>query len=230
MPKHNAPSEQSGDTCLLPIGEEEFLPADDGKLLLTIEDAAIVFRDVPTNQWFARYVATIIQSGIASGYKDASGNLTGLFGPENSVTYAEIAKMGLEMAEADIASVSDKPRNASALGQWSEGYIRLAEDRNFSVYIPSLNVNAAATRGAVIQTILEAIGIPIVPQAENPYTDLPGDHPYADAILTATTHDIVHGDTDAAGNLLLHFRPDEPVNRAETAKILTEAGRIECAL
>ena len=230
LPGHGSPSEDNVRACLVPIPEGEILPSEAGKLLLTVNVRATIFRDVPINQWFARYVATIIRGGIASGYKDASGNLTGLYGPANSVTYAEIAKMALEMGGLHNLSGTGKLENSSALGQWSEAYIRLAEEKNLSVYVSSLNVNTAATRGAVIQTILEAMDLPIVHYEQNPYTDFSITHAHADVILTATTLGIVRGDTDALGRPLLRFRPDDPVNRAEVAKILVEAGRVVCGL
>ena len=154
--------------------------------------------------------------------------MTGLFGPANPVTYAEIAKMGLELAGEDSSSVTALPKNISARGQWSEHYIRLAEDRGLSVFGSSLNVNMAAPRGAVIQTILEVMDIPILHDDQNPYTDLPNTHPYRDAILSATALGIVKGDTDAEGRPLLRFRADDSVNRAEVTKILSEAGKQGC--
>jgi hypothetical protein len=206
------------------------LPAERGKLVLTLDGVKVLFRDIPVAEWFARYVATIIREGIASGYKNEQGDLTGFFGPSNRVTYAEIAKMSLLLGGADLTSVSDAPENLSARGQWSEVYIRLAEESDLSIFTPSLQVNDSATRGAVIQTMLEALDIPITEGEENPYKDVPAHHIYKDAILTATNLGIVRGDTNTKGESLHRFRPNDPVNRAEVAKILAEAGNRACAL
>jgi hypothetical protein len=90
---------------------------------------------------------------------------------------------------------------------------------SLSVFSPSLNVQSPATRGAVIQTILEVMGIPIANQ--NPtFTDVPADHPYARAIATATFYGLISGDTDEQGNALNTFRPGDSITRAEVAKII----------
>ena len=49
--------------------------------------------DVKSSDWFAGYFNFALEKGVVSGYKDASGNATGLCGPANDVTRAESAKM-----------------------------------------------------------------------------------------------------------------------------------------
>lgn len=51
------------------------------------------FDDVDEDDWFAKYVAFASGKAIISGYKDASGNLTGEFGPTDDATRAEAAKI-----------------------------------------------------------------------------------------------------------------------------------------
>ncbi len=51
------------------------------------------FTDVPSSAWYAPYVRWASNQGLVSGYKDSNGNLTGLFGPEDSLTRAELAAM-----------------------------------------------------------------------------------------------------------------------------------------
>jgi hypothetical protein len=55
--------------------------------------AGTVFGDVSDEAWYAPYVTSLAEWGIVSGYRDASGNTTGQFGPGNSVTVAEVLKM-----------------------------------------------------------------------------------------------------------------------------------------
>ena len=190
------------------------------KLQVAVGGEELILRDVPSASWFANYVSVVVQNGIASGYRDAAGNPTGLFGPANAVTYAEIAKMALETAGKDVSAVSGAPANNSAQNQWSANYIKLAEDLKLSVYTSSLDVNTPATRGAVVQTILESLGIAIDPAASNPYKDLRATQEHAAALLTATKLGIIAGDTDAAGNATGTVRPNDSINRAEIAKIL----------
>jgi len=195
--------------------------SDTSGITVTVEGKTVTFSDIPATAWFAGPITTLINAGIVSGYRDATGNPLGKFGPGNSVTFAEIAKMSLLTADSDMEKISGLSANDSAHGQWSEKFIKMAEDLHLSVYTKSLNVNEAAPRGAVIQTVLEALGIPFDSNGENNYQDLSTAHPYAQAIVTATRLGIVNGDTDEQGKPTGFFRPDEPINRAEVAKIMT---------
>jgi hypothetical protein len=81
------------------------------------------------------------------------------------------------------------------------------------------DVHTAATRGEVIQTILEVLKLPIAKQSAQ-FSDVPRSHPYANVIATAAFFGFITGDTDSEGNELNTFRPDDPINRAEVAKII----------
>ena len=115
--------------------------------------------------------------------------------------------------------MSGTPDNRSAKRGWSKKYIKLAENLKLSVYGGRLNVNTPATRGAVVQTVLEAAGIEIGDMPGD-YKDVRSSHEHANAIGTATALGIVSGDTDRRGNLKGTFRPNDSVNRAEVAKII----------
>jgi hypothetical protein len=181
----------------------------------------MTLKDVPINQWYATYVSTIVNAGIAQGYKDGRGRYTGEYGPGNNVTYAEIAKMALEAAGHDVSSVTGVPDNRAARNDWSKMYIKLAENLALSVYGSTLDVRAPATRGAVVQTVLEAAGI-YIGKVAGDYKDLRSSHPNANAIGKATALGIVSGDTDREGELTGTFRPNDPVNRAEVSKMIVK--------
>lgn len=176
------------------------------------------FRDVPATEWFAPYVARLVARGIVEGYKDVRGQRTGLFGPGNGVTYAELAKMAVSAA-GKAEETTTAPHNRSARRHWSERYVATAERYGFSAYTPHLAVDEGATRGAVIQTLLEAFGVPLEDGAVG-YRDLRASHPHARAINTATRLGFVSGDTDRSGNPVGTIRPDAAINRAEIAKII----------
>ena len=59
----------------------------------TFAISGTTFTDVPSSAWYAPYVRWASNQGLVSGYKDSKGNLTGLFGPEDSLTRAELAAM-----------------------------------------------------------------------------------------------------------------------------------------
>ncbi|MBN1258185.1 S-layer homology domain-containing protein, partial [Candidatus Peregrinibacteria bacterium] len=47
--------------------------------------ATPTFDDVAANAWYYDYVEAAVQLGIVNGYTDAAGNLTGKFGPGDTV-------------------------------------------------------------------------------------------------------------------------------------------------
>jgi len=199
------------------IPEGAAFPSRRGKLEVVVAGKSLVFRDVPVSEWFAPHVAAIIGAGFASGYKDAQGRLTGEFGPANPVTYAEIAKMASEAV--GLGEYEAPPRNRSAQGQWSAGYIAMLELLGISVFSDTaLDVNTPAPRGAVVQTLLEVFGVPIEDATGDLYSDVAAGRKHSAAIETATSDGIVSGDDDK-----VTFRPGANVNRAETAKMVMNA-------
>jgi hypothetical protein len=158
--------------------------------------------------------------GVVSGFRDAHGDPTGLFKPAAHVTIAEMLKMSLLSAGKTLTPAA--PRNRSARGDWSAPYVATAETLRLSLFTsPALRVQADATRGQVIQTLLESFSLPLRKATPGLYRDLPISSRYADAIATATALGILSGDTDAAGKPTGTVRPNDPINRAEVAKIVT---------
>jgi hypothetical protein len=220
---HGSPSNPAtspGST--IPVTQPPVSPGDDQHLAVTVGGQSLVFRDVAVSAWFAPYVQSVAQAGIVSGYADATGKPLGLYGPANPVTYAEIAKMAIE-ASGTTEQPLGPPRNRFAHGHWAERYIALAEQLHLSVYGPTRRIDTPATRGAVVQTLLEALGIPLRANAHVSYHDLPGTNPYAKAIATATALGILSGDTNPDGTPKGTVRPDEAINRAEAAKMVVLA-------
>ncbi|MEK7562967.1 MAG: S-layer homology domain-containing protein, partial [Patescibacteria group bacterium] len=82
-----------------------------------------------------------------------------------------------------------------------------------------LDVNTPATRGAVIQTILEVMGF-VIGKTTSTFSDVPANHHYGPAIALGAFHGFVQGDTSPDGALLNRFRPDDSINRAEVSKII----------
>ncbi len=192
---------------------------DEQLLLVTLDDLTrVLFTDVHTDTWYAPYVSVLAEEGIAEGYKDASGNPKGEFGVMNPVTRAEVLKMAMEAS--GIKPVGDSPRNTSAKGTWASGYVKAAENMNISVFTPTTDVNAAASRGEVVQIILEAAGFPLLPTWDETFSDVPKSNVHARAIATAAAYQLIKGDTDANGMPLGTFRPNDQINRAEVAKII----------
>jgi len=188
-----------------------------GMLQVTLDGRSLVFKDVPIGAWFTSFIQAIVGANIASGYKDANGNLTGEFGPANNVTYAEIAKMALQAAGVSVPRAL--PQNRFAVGEWSAKYIAAMENLGVSIFSDErLDVNKPAPRAAVVQILLETFGVALGDPAGDLYSDVSPQTLHAAAVEKATADGIVSGDdgTDT-------FRPGESVNRAETAKIVMNA-------
>jgi hypothetical protein len=200
-------------TSLVSIGARR------GVLVATVDNVAVLYRDVPTAAWYAPYVATVIAEDIAQGYRDEAGNLTGEFGVGNSVTVAEVLKMGLEAAGTSVAGAAP-PRNDSARGTWAEAYVAAAETQG--LVPPTQDVHAPATRGEVFEFILRLLGYPIARQPAQ-FRDVPAEHPHNSAIATAAFYGLVEGDTAVDGTPLGTVRPDDFINRAEVAKLIALA-------
>ncbi len=188
-----------------------------GLLVAQVQSEEVVYADVPVDSWFAPFVSSVIEEDIATGYADEEGKPTGEFGVKNPVTYAEILKMALKTSGKDISI--GVPRNVSAQGTWASAYVAYAEEKALKVFAPDLDVHSPATRGEMVQIILEILELPIANQAPS-FTDVPANHPYAHAIATASFYGIISGDTDNNGNSLNTFRPDEQINRAEVVKVV----------
>ncbi len=172
-----------------------------------------VFHDVASTAWFASYVAFLSDAQIVSGYKDTQGNSLGLYRPNQNVTYAEAAKMILKIAGEDVSISNGK--NISAKKQWSEHYIARMEEKKISVFKnPKLDVNGAISRGTLLQVLMEVFHKQGT-VAHASYVDVPKKSRFYKAIMQATADGIVSGD-DAKKT----FRPNDPVNRAEIAKIM----------
>lgn len=191
-----------------PACSEATLPADGGRLSV----ANVRFGDVPVSAWFACPVHGVVAGGVFDGYRDARGNPLGLYGPSDSITMGQLAKIALRLAEADVPG-------AKKGEDWHAPFTRTAKSLGLTAFAGRVDAASPAARGAVVHTILEALGIDPA-KGDIPYSDVPADSPYAESIVTATKLGIVSGDDGKAT-----FRPDEPVNRAEVAKMVVAAMR-----
>lgn len=185
----------------------------------------IVFGDVLRDSWFAPYVRDIAEKGIVSGYRDASGKPLGRFGPADSVTIEQVAKVlvGASGAVCD----STVTRNLTASGSWSAPYIACTEQLGWGVYQDgTIDVHRNATRAEVIATVIQAFKVNELPATGTGFTDVTLSTQFASAIEQAYRDGVIAGYSDENGNPTGVFGPVEPVNRAEFAKIVTIAMQV----
>ena len=197
----------------------ETVPSKNKKLWMPIEDKSVLFQDVPVAQWFACPVHHVIEKGIFQGYSDGSGNMTGRYGPSDSMTLGQLAKVAVQLAHRSVTG--------STIGsRWAHPYMNAAQAMRLSAFLRKMDAATVATRGMVLQTILEALDIPLQQKARSPYADVPDGSIYASAVATATTLGIVSGDPSADSGQADQdrtFRPNAPINRAEVAKMIVLA-------
>tara|TARA_Y100000310_G_scaffold230644_1_gene233118 strand:+ start:10803 stop:12071 length:1269 start_codon:yes stop_codon:yes gene_type:complete len=183
---------------------------------VTIDGKTVVFEDVRTQDWFAPYVSKVAKAAIISGYKDRSGNPEGTFGPSDNVTVAQLAKVAHEMSGVDETKIRVPVINTRAKNQWFEQYFTSAEQRWWEVWRDRrVDPSRSAKRGEVIATVLRAMGIRTVWAEGKTFGDVTPIDKYANAIETAA----IDGLIDTGGN----FRAKDPINRAELAKIVSNA-------
>ncbi len=200
-----------------------------GVVSFRIAGVPYLLNDVPVGAWFAPYVRSVAEQGIVSGYKDADGMPTGIFGPARNVSIEELAKMSIEASRIDKAGCTAAAKNPAAAQSWSSLYIACAEEHSFAVYSDgTADLKRPATRGEVVMTILQAFGVPPrdIKGTTPIFKDVDSSTLFSSAINTAVQDNIVSGYTDAAGNPTGFFGPDKSINRAEIAKMLSIAVQV----
>jgi hypothetical protein len=184
----------------------------------------VIYEDVPLGKWFSEYIYTAIKSDIVSGDKDTNGNLIGRYRPENEVTLAELAKIAHAIASIKTDNVRGEPANQQAASTWFSKYIRSAEDLDWVVYRNSrLDLLRPATRAEVVVTFLQALDVPRYWPKGTMFTDVLRTSKYAASIETAAREGLISGHESTSGDFIKEFRPDNPLNRAEMAKIISKA-------
>jgi hypothetical protein len=192
-----------------------------------VDGAPVVFKDVPKDAWFAPYVREVVNGNIVSGYRDATGLPKGLYGPADSMTIEQLAKIAVLVGKVDTSACGGTTKNETAKNRWSESFIRCAEQKGWAVFSDgSVPVERLATRAEVVVTLLQALGATLDQRTGKVFKDVDGSTEFASSIETAANAGVVSGYTDAEGNSTGLFKPADPINRAEVAKIVTRGMQV----
>lgn len=196
--------------------------ADFSDLMETLDTlAGPQFDDVSDEDWFKQYVVSVAEWGIVSGYKDGEGKATGIFGPGNPVTIAEMLKIVFEAAQVDELQCDGTLLASSQKDHWASSYIACGLEKQMRILrLPSLDLNRPALRGEVLSILHDGFGETVPPLYSN-FRDVQG-HPYEADVAYAALKGVVGGDKAATGEDLGTFRPDDLLNRAEASKIVYE--------
>lgn len=191
-------------------------------MTVTVDGRQLLYTDVPIDAWFAPFITTAIRSGMMSGYEVDEETGNGTFGPGDSVTLAQLAKVAHTVTGIDALKNHTPPANSKARGTWYAAFVASAEAHFWTVFRDTrVNLERPATRAEVICTLLQALDAPRVWPTGRVFTDVTPLTPYADCIETAARDGLIAGDATSRT-----FGPERPINRAELAKMLVSASEI----
>lgn len=188
-----------------------------------VDGSLVVFADVPRVAWFAPYVREVAERRIVSGYRDADGRALGQFGPQDNVTVEQMAKVMVYASGRLPQDCGSEPvRNLTASGSWSAAFVSCAETLQWPVYgDASVDAQRNATRAEVIVTLMQAFGRQAGQRSGDVFSDVTASTQFGAVIEQAKADGIVSGYTDDSGAPTGLFGPQDPVTRAEFAKIVT---------
>lgn len=173
-----------------------------------VDEGLIPFEDVDEEDWFANYVQEIKEEGIVSGYED------GTYGAENPVTVGEILKMVMELSGEGKSDAQSK--NINARRHWAEGYFAKAEEMGLTLTSDlSVHPGRSATRAEAVRLMLEVGGFDVSGANEVEFYDVEFGSEDAKYIQFAADMGFISGDPEGT------FRPNDQINRAEIAKVVS---------
>lgn len=189
-----------------------------------IEGRDIIFHDVPMERWYAKYVFEAARTGIISGYRDAGNNLTGKYGPSDNVTIGQLLKIAHRVAGINENEFRDAPQNLRARDAWFSPFFTSAEKRFWQIVLDKrIDPSRPATRGEVVATLLQVFDVPREWPKGELFSDVQPTTKYAAAIETAASQGVIAGYSNEGGTATGKFGPEDPINRAEIAKIVSLA-------
>ncbi|MCP4179691.1 MAG: S-layer homology domain-containing protein, partial [bacterium] len=184
-----------------------------------------IFEDVPVNKWFTEYVLEAYYNGVINGYKDREGNFLYKYGPADSVTIAEVAKIFTSSIGALVPDATDKvPEEYKK--HWGAKWINWLIDHEYYLTQYNKNPDRPATREEVLRFTLEF------------FYDLTGMKEFLETNEVHSLMNYTLPDIDTKNKIYIqigydfkiiddhddgYFRPTDYINRAEIVKILERA-------
>ena len=170
------------------------------------------FTDVAADAWYASFVKTVAEKGLFSG----KGN--GIFGPNDSMTYAEFLVVLSQFSGETVTPVEG--------GAWYEGYVNWAQPLIPAGMAEGFNPNAPITRqdmAALFGTFLNAYDYSAEPvnQDEPAFADAASIADYADSGV-----ELCYQLGIMSGKDNNRFDPAGTTTRAEVAVTMTQMARV----
>ncbi|MBD3156394.1 hypothetical protein GF369_01060 [Candidatus Peregrinibacteria bacterium] len=168
------------------------------------------FNDIE-NHWGREYIENLYVQGVVQGYED------GTFRPDEYVNRAELTKMALSAAGIE----AEEPSEGSGFGfedveGWQVEWVYPAWDRGIvegysqTMFAPGRNI----TRAEALKIAMLAFDVTVPDTSDEWAFEDTIDHWAISYINQAYLDFIVSGKTDSL------FYPNDPITRAETAKII----------
>lgn len=180
-----------------------------GILFGTITFPARAFRDV-SDEWFAPHVQRLIAA-------DAIDETRQFFEPNRTVTRAEFVKMlvkafRFQLIAPEIPTYRDVSRTA-----WFYTFVETAKQNLIIDQKEKFHPHDTVNRAQAVTMITRALNIPQNFVAQISFSDVPENAWFRPTVASAFIRGIVRGYDDGT------FRPENPVNRAETAAFISRA-------
>lgn len=154
--------------------------------------ATPTFDDVPADAWFYDYVEAAVQLDIVNGYTDAQGNLTGMFGPGDTVNRAAATKIlvnafGVETDLDPAGAFGDVSTSA-----WYYDYVTTAYNQSILDGYANGNFGPAdpVTRAQVAKLVVNSQNpTPRTVPSEEEEEETPAPAPAGEGVLEVSLND-----------------------------------------
>jgi hypothetical protein len=198
---------------------------------------SVNFTDVQSDSAFYPFIRCLACRGIISGYPDNT------FRPNNPVTRGQLSKIVSESAGFNDPPGAQMFQDAPPGSTFYDWVQRLASRGYIAGYtcggpgepcgpanLPYFRSNAGATRGQLTKIVSNAAGFDdTIPTTQYTFTDVPPDHTFWLFVerLLLNRPDVMSGylcggtgePCDAQNRY--YFRPNNPLTRGQTSKIVT---------
>lgn len=158
------------------------------------------YSDLPSDQWFYRYVSPLTYSGVVEGRGD------GTFDPNGVLTCGEALKL--------ILLAAGYPAQAETGVHWAEDYYELALDEGFLVPQDMPGLDAPITRLLMAEVTARALGLTPTSYQNSPFEDTANG-----CVLALYDAGLVEGSENplTGGRVYL---PEDDLTRAEMCAIV----------
>lgn len=182
---------------------------EDSKEDSTKSSSSKKFLDIEKH-WGKTYIENLYAKGIVNGYNESS------FGPDKSLTRAELTKIAVNMFGLNTESVDYTELKFKDVSEkdWFAKYVVIAKNHGLIKGYDdgTFKPNAPINRAEALKILLEGAKAGLT-DAEQTFSDVPTKAWYAKYVSFAVKNEIVSGYKDKT------FKPQNLITRAEMAKV-----------